>query len=526
MKIFYTWLLGLFVFAIVACETDLMEPETVAPNLRSIEFSGWNVDSIDDVSHRIKISPSKKWLDSIVVDSVETIGGASLYLAADADLYNPELGEKLVSKTVISALDTTEFSIVVLDEKNRIINVWLVQWDAPSQSSSSEIASSSSTTRHDESSSSSCIESSSSSDVVNEEEPPSSSSYEESSSSRDAVNEEKLSSTKEVFLSELLPIVNGDTLQNAVTVNGQDVLIEVPYASSLGTALSQMQFAGMDSVWDLRSAKTLNLLSEDSVLTAYRVMAAVQLPGSDFAKRDDSFWGTISDAMATEATAKVVANYTFSSTANLWEGDNSITLTSNVISCAWAGIGGFKKLATGIYFAGSYSGQNAMNLYDVNYDGGTPSTGESDMSLLMDFGRPFTGRPAAFELTYSYEHVDSKNSEYPQKALAYVILTSEDSKAIAVGALALESSESTTATVPLSYGADPEGILSSGYIGTSDLTLGSGNEDVSSIRVVFASSAYAHIVTGGSTILNDPANGYRGGKGSSLTLENFRLIYK
>jgi hypothetical protein len=497
--------LGLFVFAIVACETDLMEPETVAPNLRSIEFSGWNVDSIDDVSHRIKISPSKKWLDSIVVDSVETIGGASLYLAADADLYNPELGEKLVSKTVISALDTTEFSIVVLDEKNRIVNVWLVQWDAPSQSSSSEIASSSSTTRHDDSSSSSCIE---------------------SSSSSDAVNEEKLSSTKEVFLSELLPIVSGDTLQNAVTVNGQDVLIEVPYASSLGTALSQMQFAGMDSVWDLRSAKTLNLLSEDSVLTAYRVMAAVQLPGSDFAKRDDSFWGTTSDAMATEATAKVVANYTFSSTANLWEGDNSITLTSNVISCAWAGIGGFKKLATGIYFAGSYSGQNAMNLYDVNYDGGTPSTGESDMSLLMDFGRPFTGRPAAFELTYSYEHVDSKNSEYPQKALAYVILVSEDSKAIAVGALSLETSESTTATVPLSYGADPEGILSSGYIGTLDLTLGSGNEDVSSIRVVFASSAYAHMVTGGSTILNDPANGYRGGEGSSLTLENFRLIYK
>ena len=79
----------------------------------------------------------------------------------------------------------------------------------------------------------------------------------------------------------------------------------------------------------------------------------------------------------------------------------------------------------------------------------------------MNFGRPFTGRPAAFELTYSYEHVDSKNSEYPQKALAYVILVSEDSTAIAVGALALESSESTTATVPLSYGADPEGILSS-----------------------------------------------------------------
>ncbi|MBP5247571.1 MAG: PCMD domain-containing protein, partial [Fibrobacter sp.] len=329
-----------------------------------------------------------------------------------------------------------------------------------------------------------------------------------------------------VWLSNLLPIVSGDTLKNAVTVSGENIRIDVPYALSLNNSLSHIQFVGIDSSYDLRSAKTLNLLSEDSLLTAYRVIAEVQLPGSDFSKREDSFWATTSDAMATEGTAKVVANYTFTSAANLLENGNSLTLTSRIVSCAWAGITGGKKLATGIYFAGSYAGEDAMNIYDVSYDGGTPSTGTSDITSQMTFGRPFYGRPKAFELTYSYEHVDGKNADYPQKGLAYVILVSKNSQAIAVGAITWESSDAYTSTVELSDGADPDGVLSAGYAGTSDLILGSGDEEVTSIRIVFASSAFAHVVAGGSSVLNDPSKDFRGGDGSSLTIENFKLVYE
>ena len=403
---------------LIACDDDSVSPQPVAPDLGILHFVNWKIDSTDETFHTIYVSPQKAWQDSIVIDSAEAKGGASLYLTADADLYNPELGEELVSKTSISTVDTTNFSIVVLDDKNRVVAVWLIVWPAhPAPSSSSFVASE--------------TWQSSSSDEI------------ESSSSK----------------------------------------------------------------------------KEDPI-------SDVQLLGSDFANREDAFWGTTSDAMATEGSFKVVANYTFTSTRNLAENGNSITLSSRVVSCAWAGIAGGKKLATGIYFAGSYAGQDAMNIYDVNYRGGTPSTDESDISSQLTFGRPFSARPTAFELTYSYEHVAGKNSKYPQKGLAYVILVSEDLKAVAVGGLIWEASESNTSTVELSYGADPAQILSAGYVGTSDLILGTGEEGVTSIRVVFASSAYAHIVAGGTTVLNEPSLNYRGGEGSSLTLENFKLLYK
>ncbi len=557
MKNFCIWILACLVLMLVACEEDSTGPKTMAPNLGTLELSGWTVESKDEDSHTISISPSKKWLDSIVIDSVEALGDAKLYLAADDDLYDPELGKELVSGTVISTVDTSEFSIIVLDKKNRIVVVWLVSWDSPSviassssnaiaseasQSSSSEMALSSSSARKDSSSSSS-RQSSSSETVLS-----SSSSHKDSSSSssqQSSSSETVLSSSSarkdsssssswqssssemaQLTLADLQPIVNGDTLKNAVTVNGEKILINVPYSSSLGNALSQVRFVGMDSVLDLRTAKTLNLLSADSLWTAYRVIAGVQVLGSDFTKREDAFFATTSDAMATEGSVQVVANYTFTATANLVENGESISLSSEIVSCAWAGILGAKKLATGIYFAGTYAGQNAMNIYDVNYTSGTPSTDLSDISSQMTFGREFTARPSAFELTYSYVHVANSNSSYPQKALAYVILVSKDSKAVAIGAFTLDASAEGTSTTELSYGADPDAVLSAGYVGTSDLTLGTGREDVASIRVVFASSAYAHVVAGGTTVMNDPAIEYRGGEGSTLTLENWKLIYE
>ena len=509
MKNFCIWILACLVLMLVACEEDSTGPKTMAPNLGTLELSGWTVESKDEDSHTISISPSKKWLDSIVIDSVEALGDAKLYLAADDDLYDPELGKELVSGTVISTVDTSEFSIIVLDNKNRIVVVWLVSWDSPSviaSSSSNAIASEAS-----QSSSSEMVLSSSSA-----HKDSSSSSSRQSSSSEMA----------QLTLADLQPIVNGDTLKNAVTVNGEKILINVPYSLSLGNALSQVRFVGMDSVLDLRTAKTLNLLSADSLLTAYRVIAGIQVLGSDFTKREDAFFATTSDAMATEGSVQVVANYTFTATANLVENGESISLSSEIVSCAWAGILGAKKLATGIYFAGTYAGQNAMNIYDVNYTSGTPSTDLSDISSQMTFGREFTARPSAFELTYSYVHVANSNSSYPQKALAYVILVSKDSKAVAIGAFTLDASAEGTSTTELSYGADPDAVLSAGYVGTSDLTLGTGREDVASIRVVFASSAYAHVVAGGTTVMNDPAIEYRGGEGSTLTLENWKLIYE
>jgi len=215
--------------------------------------------------------------------------------------------------------------------------------------------------------------------------------------------------------------------------------------------------------------------------------------------------------------------YKIKSEESFTENGYSITLTTREVSCALIGITGGWKMVTGLYFVGDYSGKTALDIYEQGYKSGTPSTSDSDISQDMTFGKPFTARPSAFELTYSYTHVANSNKTYPQKSLAYVILVGKNNEAIAVGAISdSESVSTTTRRVPLSYGDDPDGILLAGYAGTSDLTLGTGDENVASIRVLFASSAYAHIVAGG-TVGN--ADKYRGGKNSSLTLENFKLIY-
>ena len=75
---------------------------------------------IDSLEKTISIKPRKDWVDSMVVGDVLPLGGASLYLAADHDMEDPELGDELLPGTVISTKDTNAFSIVVLDDKNRI----------------------------------------------------------------------------------------------------------------------------------------------------------------------------------------------------------------------------------------------------------------------------------------------------------------------------------------------------------------------------------------------------------------------
>ena len=52
--------------------------------------------------------------------------------------------------------------------------------------------------------------------------------------------------------------------------------------------------------------------------------------------------------------------------------------------------------------------------------------------------------------------------------------------------------------------------------------MGTGNENVATIHVMFASSAYAFVVAGG-TLGND--NKYRGGENSKLVVDDFKLVY-
>ena len=310
--------------------------------------------------------------------------------------------------------------------------------------------------------------------------------------------------------------------ESRVSVNGNKVYVELPYDSTLD--LTALKVLPMDTNANLLRPLKMNFVDENDELQTYEVVAGMQLPGTNFNSLNLDFWGTTSNAMGVAAT---VADINVSSEENLSVTESGVTMTSKILTgeTGLFGIEGSEKLGGGFYFTGSYGGTSALSLYDRTNSGSTPSLGSSDASKDMTFGRPFKCRPESFTVKYSYAHVTNSNKTYPQKYLIYVLLVSEDNYVVASGLVTGRSSVTSESTdVSLAYG-DDSGILSAGFPVASSFAGVDGTKDVASIHVMFASSAYAHVVAGGTTWFNDPTDDFRGGEGASLTIESFRLNY-
>lgn len=313
-----------------------------------------------------------------------------------------------------------------------------------------------------------------------------------------------------------------DVEDSRVTINGTKIYVELPYDSTLD--LTALKVLPMDTNANLLRPLKMNFVDENDELQTYEVVAGMQLPGTNFKSLNLDFWGTTSNAMGVAAT---VADINVSSEENLSVTESGVTMTSKILTGkeALTGIKGSEKLGGGFYFTGSYGGTGALSLYDRTNSGSTPSLGSSDASKDMTFGRPFKCRPESFTVKYSYAHVTNSNKTYPQKYLIYVLLVSEDNYVVASGLVTGRSSVTSESTdVSLAYG-DDSGILSAGFPVASSFAGVDGTKDVASIHVMFASSAYAHVVAGGTTWFNDPTDDFRGGEGASLTIESFRLNY-
>ena len=530
MAALFACVASLWVGCSESSEKPLFPEDEISEEIE-LKLSGWKVDSLDTEKLVVLVSPTKGWLDSLVIDSLALPGSSALYLAADDDLVDPALGEKLVPGTVISTKDTNQFSIVALDSYNRIVGVWLVVWKLPEtpKSSDSKVASSgdaksSSSETADSAGSSGTGGSSGSSSDSSSGESGTSGGSSESAGGDSSSSEENDSSSSEAARPQAVKLADLSVDGGTVTVEGSKVYVEMPY----GTDLSAITLSPLDAPNDLIRPVEMQFEDADGNVGTYNVVAGVQLPGSDFSARND-FWATTSDAMATEGRASVAlgTNYRFKAEENLSENGESLSLSSKVVTCGWGAfnaiIDGSWKLAGGFYFVGAYSGSDAKNIYDVDYSSGTPSTDESNIAKDMTFGKPFTARPIAFTVKYSYTHEANSSSSYPQKSLVYVMLVGESGKVVATGAFSDGAgTDMVTRTEQLSYGADPFGLLSGGYAIAEGLTLGTGDEDVTTIHVMFASSAYAHVVAGGTA---GSSGKYRGGENSSLTLDDFKLIY-
>lgn len=460
MKSFIAGALCSLAFGLWACSGET-ETQVAAPDLSEL-FE--NVDDAEiDVESRSIVLPAGT--SSFKVDNIAALGGNKCYLALDDDPVDPEIDwDNPVSTGTELEIGEEGLRLVVLDDANRVIAVWTVS--LPEGESSSSVA-------------------------------PSSSSAEPKSSS-DAEKAESSSSEKPA--------------ESSSSVTPQSSSSETSVSSSAETSSSEEPVSS----------------SSDEAESSSSEREEPQLPGSDFSARND-FWATTSDAMATEGTAVValVTNYRVSSDANLEASGSTMELSTKEVTCAWgissAVVPGSWKMAGGFYFAGSYVGETALDIYEQGSDGGTPSTDCSDITADMTFGKPFTARPTAFTVKYSYSHVANKSTDYPQKSLVYVMLVGKNDKVVATGAFSDEASvEMKSRTVELSYGKDPFGLLSGGYPVAEGLSLGTGEEDVTSIHVMFASSAYAHVVCGGTA---GNSGKYRGGENSALVLDDFKLIY-
>ncbi len=535
-KLVFAGVVALFSLLVVGCseesDTPLFPEEKISEEME-LKLSGWTVDSLDKRNKVIYVKSAKGWLDSLVVDSLALPGSSALYLAADDDLVDPALGEKLVPGTVISTKDTNQFSIVALDSYNRIAGVWLVVWKLPETPKSSNSSNGSSGASNpgssvSENSSSSGENSESLSDLSgtssgsspnsstgssSEDVPESSTSVEagSSSSSAEAPSSGSATPVPQTVKLEDLDVVNGRN----ISLIGSKIYVEMPY----GADLTQIQLIPLDTTNDLRRPVEMEFEDEEGNVATYTVVAGVQLPGSDFSDRND-FWATTSDAMAASAKVNLITSY--SSKANLVFKSESETLYAELSTISVSkGITAW-KMAGGFYYAGHFSGTDCSYIYKATNDS---DSDPADFSQYMSHGQPFTARPSAFEIRYKYVHEKNSNETYPQRALIYVVLVSADNKIVASGVITESSSVNdwTLQTVNLDYGSD-NGLLSAGYTGFSDLAgVGSGDEDVASIRVMFASSAFAYVADGGNAFVM--SGRFRGGENSQLFLDDFKLIY-
>lgn len=465
MKSFIVVALCSLAFGLWACSGET-ETQVAAPDLSEL-FE--NVDDAEiDVESRSIVLP--EGTSSFKVDNIAALGGNKCYLALDDDPVDPEIDwDNPVSTGTELEIGEDGLRLVVLDDANRVVAVWTVS--LPEGESSSSVAPSSSSA-----------------------EPKSSSDAEKVSSSSEKAESSSSEKPAESSSSSVAP------------------------ASSSEIASSSSEDASSSSEVSESSSSAESSSSEEPESSSSE-REEPQLPGSDFSARND-FWATTSDAMATKKTSAAI---TVSSEANLAFDGGMATITTREVGGAFTIIPGSWKMAGGFYFAGSYAGETALDIYEQGSDGGTPSTDCSDITADMTFGKPFTARPTAFTVKYSYSHVANKSTDYPQKSLVYVMLVGKNGKVVATGAFSDEASvEMKSRTVELSYGKDPFGLLSGGYPVAEGLSLGTGEEDVTSIHVMFASSAYAHVVCGGTA---GNSGKYRGGENSALVLDDFKLIY-
>ncbi|SIO05857.1 PCMD domain-containing protein [Fibrobacter sp. UWB11] len=492
----------------------------------------WNSVTIDaiDMSHFASLHLVKGKVEEFPTDSVALDSLAQKISVSDESI---KMGEKIdipsshvlyvvvISESGKKAVWQLVFNIPEVKPKSSSSNSVKSSSSASSSSSVKSVASSSSSAKS-ASSSNSGKSSESSSSAKNE----SSSSAASVASSSSAAKSSQPPKILALSIAGLAAVVNEES--KSIHVDDLDFRTDLTSLELSDLELSEGASANIKvgESYDFSTGVQVTVMNGNDESETYTVKAGYQLPGSNFNswKGDDvtpdSIWGNANTILTT--TKKITSGSLIGAQIQ----------TSSVLG----------KVASGSLYTADFNPKGVGTLSMAN------ASTWPDGNELLDFGKPFAARPEFMEVKFSYEgkgdscdiyillenrtgdrNINRKAGDVNKLvASAWFRSTKADNSGRenpdVVSVSEPDENGMRTLLLKLKYGEPLAGspIENSSTFNTelessnksavnNGLEQGSGEEPVTHIRVVFASSANG--------------NHYEGIKGATLIIDEMRLIY-
>ena len=498
---------------------------------------------IYEEEHLIKVSfpeaESTEDYDYIVIDSLEMSAFANLYLVETKIKTLPEdsigwdslalevdlASQPLTISSKITLPASREFWIAAVAE-NGDRHLWKIQVKidgevVPVSSSSSSPKSSSS----NKDGSSSSVSSSSSSAKS------SSSSVGGSSSSNEGESSSSIESTEPRILSMKIDDVDA-TIDDEL---GQITVQSLPFFTDLtSVSITECNFSegssspeiNLENTYDLSRGYSVSVENGAGQTKNYRIKAGYQYPFSDF-----NSWA---DDYALEGTYWDNGNNDFGEITEKYTNNETVGVKMESKKLGFI----VTKFASGNLFTGVFNPKGVSAINMTGYDNGNE---------LIDFGMPFTGRPEYIEVDFTYsgdgdscdiyivlenrtlvenqgmnQYRGSSDVNTLVASAWYRSTTDSDESLPDVVSITTNDLGFKTLRMKLQYGTPLEGspiydtVIFSDQLQNSKgidnhLVQGTGEEDVTHIRMAMASSAKGDV--------------YKGTVGATLIVDALRLIY-
>lgn len=542
---YFKWFFLLINAFILSCSMHFDEfDKSNYLSLSSLNFENQKGSAqIYEEEHLIKVSfpeaESTEDYDYIVIDSLEMSAFANLYLVETKIKTLPEdsigwdslalevdlASQPLTISSKITLPASREFWIAAVAE-NGDRHLWKIQVKidgevVPVSSSSSSPKSSSS----NKDGSSSSVSSSSSSAKS------SSSSVGGSSSSNEGESSSSIESTEPRILSMKIDDVDA-TIDDEL---GQITVQSLPFFTDLtSVSITECNFSegssspeiNLENTYDLSRGYSVSVENGAGQTKNYRIKAGYQYPFSDF-----NSWA---DDYALEGTYWDNGNNDFGEITEKYTSNETVGVKMESKKLGFI----VTKFASGNLFTGVFNPKGVSALNMTGYDNGNE---------LIDFGMPFTGRPEYIEVDFTYsgdgdscdiyivlenrtlvenqgmnQYRGSSDVNTLVASAWYRATTDEDLSDPDVDSITTNESGFKTLRMKLQYGTPLEGSPIYDTVIFSDqlqnnkgidnhLVQGTGEEDVTHIRMAMASSAKGDV--------------YKGTVGATLIVDALRLIY-